>query len=113
MTRPMTSSIDQPAVRTDETTMGTLAVPPGDPFKDHLLAVLSLHDAPRAAAAPVPHYSGPPRLADHFLLVCALCGGRRAGGREMRGRGRRERADGEVKRQGRELKFLEGGQAVM
>ncbi|KAJ7882457.1 hypothetical protein B0H13DRAFT_2539360 [Mycena leptocephala] len=32
--------------------MGTLAVPPGDPFKDHLLAVLSLHHAPRAAAAP-------------------------------------------------------------
>jgi hypothetical protein len=25
--------------------MGTLAVPPGDPFKDHLLTVLSLHDA--------------------------------------------------------------------
>jgi hypothetical protein len=44
---------------TDETTMGTLAVPPGDPFKGHLLAVLSLHDAPRAAAAPVPRYSGP------------------------------------------------------
>jgi hypothetical protein len=39
--------------------MGTLAVPPGDPFKDHLLAVLGLHDAPRAAAVPVPRYSGP------------------------------------------------------
>jgi osomolarity two-component system sensor histidine kinase NIK1 len=33
--------------------------PPADPFKDHLLAVLSLHDAPRAAAAPIPRYSGP------------------------------------------------------
>ncbi|KAJ7800213.1 hypothetical protein B0H13DRAFT_2390540 [Mycena leptocephala] len=39
--------------------MSTLAVLPGDPFKDHLLAVLSLHDAPCAAAAPVPRYSGP------------------------------------------------------
>ncbi|KAJ7607821.1 hypothetical protein DFH06DRAFT_1018401, partial [Mycena polygramma] len=38
--------------------MGTLAPPP-DPFKDHLLAVLSLHDAPRGAASPVPRYSGP------------------------------------------------------
>ncbi|CAK5277952.1 unnamed protein product [Mycena citricolor] len=34
--------------------MGTLD---GDPFKDHLLAVLSLHDAPDAA--PIPRYHGP------------------------------------------------------
>jgi hypothetical protein len=39
--------------------MGTLAVPPGDPFKDHLLAILSLHDTPHAATAPVPCYSSP------------------------------------------------------
>ncbi|KAJ7929697.1 hypothetical protein B0H13DRAFT_2310334 [Mycena leptocephala] len=39
--------------------MGTLAVPLGDPFKDHLLAVLSPHDAPHAATATVPRYSGP------------------------------------------------------
>jgi hypothetical protein len=43
--------------------MGTLAVPPGDPSKDHLLAVLSLHDAPRAAAAR-PAIQRTPRLAD-------------------------------------------------
>jgi hypothetical protein len=43
--------------------MGTLAVPPSDPFKDHLLAILSLHDAPRAAAAPVPRYSGRARAS--------------------------------------------------
>ncbi|KAJ7800211.1 hypothetical protein B0H13DRAFT_2688436 [Mycena leptocephala] len=85
----MTSSIDQPAVRTDETTMGMLAVPPGDPFKDHLLAVLSLHDAPRAAAAPVPRYSGPPRLADHFLL------GGGAGASTTGGDGSRANAAGE------------------
>ncbi|KAJ7440356.1 hypothetical protein B0H11DRAFT_2293007 [Mycena galericulata] len=36
--------------------MGTLV---GDPFRDHLLAVLSLHDAPKAAAAPPPRYHGP------------------------------------------------------
>ncbi|KAJ7709424.1 hypothetical protein B0H16DRAFT_1631119, partial [Mycena metata] len=45
-------------------TMGTLVAQPNnndvdDAFKDHLLAVLSLHDAPRAAAAPIPRYSGP------------------------------------------------------
>jgi hypothetical protein len=39
--------------------MGTLAVPLGDPFKDHLLAVLIPHDAPRAATATVPRYRGP------------------------------------------------------
>ncbi|KAJ6566105.1 hypothetical protein B0H19DRAFT_706559 [Mycena capillaripes] len=40
--------------------MGTLyAPPPGDPFKDHLIAVLCLHDGPRGAAAPVARYSGP------------------------------------------------------
>ncbi|KAJ7906169.1 hypothetical protein B0H13DRAFT_2333745 [Mycena leptocephala] len=49
MTRPVTSSIDPISP--------TRLV--GDPFKDHLLAVLSLHDAPRAAAAPVPRYSSP------------------------------------------------------
>ncbi|KAJ7696653.1 hypothetical protein B0H16DRAFT_1484940 [Mycena metata] len=44
-------------------TMGTLVAQPNNDvdaaFKDHLLAVLSLHDAPRAAAAPIPRYSGP------------------------------------------------------
>ncbi|KAJ7717441.1 hypothetical protein B0H16DRAFT_1700968 [Mycena metata] len=45
-------------------TMGTLFAQPTNndvdaAFKDHLLAVLSLHDAPRAAAAPIPRYSGP------------------------------------------------------
>ncbi|KAF7333366.1 hypothetical protein MVEN_02352200 [Mycena venus] len=66
----MTSSVlflDQPTTTltptpstTTSNTMGTLPAPmPGDPFKDHLLAVLSLHDAPRGAAAPVPRYSGP------------------------------------------------------
>ncbi|KAJ7736685.1 hypothetical protein B0H16DRAFT_119083 [Mycena metata] len=44
--------------------MGTLVAQPNNndvdaAFKDHLLAVLSLHDAPRAAAAPIPRYSGP------------------------------------------------------
>ncbi|KAJ7736695.1 hypothetical protein B0H16DRAFT_1573589, partial [Mycena metata] len=44
--------------------MGTLFAQPTNndvdaAFKDHLLAVLSLHDAPRAAAAPIPRYSGP------------------------------------------------------
>ncbi|KAJ7740159.1 hypothetical protein B0H16DRAFT_59309 [Mycena metata] len=44
--------------------MGTLVAQPTNndvdaAFKDHLLAVLSLHDAPRAAAAPIPRYSGP------------------------------------------------------
>ncbi|KAJ7482781.1 hypothetical protein FB451DRAFT_1029932 [Mycena latifolia] len=34
--------------------MGTLVA---DPFKDHLLAVLSLHDAPKTA--PLPRYQGP------------------------------------------------------
>ncbi|KAJ7482772.1 hypothetical protein FB451DRAFT_1394072 [Mycena latifolia] len=34
--------------------MGTLVA---DPFKDHLLAVLSLHDAPKTA--PLPQYQGP------------------------------------------------------
>jgi hypothetical protein len=62
--------------------MGTLAVPPGDPFKDHLLAVLSLHDAPRAAAAPVPRYSGPRDWQTDAILrkVEALLSGRRATG---------------------------------
>ncbi|KAJ7619459.1 hypothetical protein FB45DRAFT_839951 [Roridomyces roridus] len=30
-----------------------------DPFKDHLLAVLSLNDAPKAANPPLPKYNGP------------------------------------------------------
>ncbi|KAJ7929688.1 hypothetical protein B0H13DRAFT_2652257 [Mycena leptocephala] len=64
--------------------MGTLAVPPGDPFKDHLLAVLSLHDPPppRAAAAPVPRYSGPRDWQTDAILrkVEALLSGRRATG---------------------------------
>ncbi|KAJ7226862.1 hypothetical protein GGX14DRAFT_299729, partial [Mycena pura] len=33
--------------------------PPGDPFKDHLLAVLSLVDAPPQASTPIPRYQGP------------------------------------------------------
>ncbi|KAJ7717451.1 hypothetical protein B0H16DRAFT_1740561 [Mycena metata] len=42
-------------------TMGTLVAQPNTTdvdaaFKDHLLAVLSLHDAPRAAAVPIPRY---------------------------------------------------------
>ncbi|KAJ7714307.1 hypothetical protein B0H14DRAFT_3901808 [Mycena olivaceomarginata] len=51
-----------PYTSTTSNTMGTSPAPPpppADPFKDHLLAVLSLHDAPRAAAAPIPRYSGP------------------------------------------------------
>ncbi|KAJ7736677.1 hypothetical protein B0H16DRAFT_1891897 [Mycena metata] len=41
--------------------MSTLVAQPNNndvdaAFKDHLLAVLSLHDAPRAAAAPIPRY---------------------------------------------------------
>ncbi|KAJ7833181.1 hypothetical protein B0H13DRAFT_2111321 [Mycena leptocephala] len=40
--------------------MDTLPIPsPGDPFKDHLLAVLCLHDGPSGAGGPVPRYSGP------------------------------------------------------
>ncbi|KAJ7021492.1 hypothetical protein C8F04DRAFT_1314187 [Mycena alexandri] len=74
---------DTPSLRLyTPTTMGTLVAPPppipdsaeglltgalngtrdmeaATSFKDHLLAVLSLHDAPRAAAAPIPRYSGP------------------------------------------------------
>ncbi|KAJ7040480.1 hypothetical protein C8F04DRAFT_1253784 [Mycena alexandri] len=80
---PAAADADAPCLRLDTpTTMGTLVAPPlplsdsseglltgalngardmeaATSFKDHLLAVLSLHDAPRAAAAPIPRYSGP------------------------------------------------------
>ncbi|KAJ7021836.1 hypothetical protein C8F04DRAFT_1273247 [Mycena alexandri] len=38
---------------------GTRDMEAATSFKDHLLAVLSLHDALRATVAPIPRYSGP------------------------------------------------------
>ncbi|KAF7290756.1 hypothetical protein MIND_01316400 [Mycena indigotica] len=53
--------------------------PPGDPFKDHLLAVLSLYDAPAQASIPVPRYHGPRDWQTDAILrkVEALLGARK------------------------------------
>ncbi|KAJ6510922.1 hypothetical protein C8R45DRAFT_965573 [Mycena sanguinolenta] len=64
--------------------MGTLFSPAPDPFKDHLLAVLSLHDAPRGAAAPVPRYSGPRDWQTDAILRKVEALMRRAPGSSMK-----------------------------
>ncbi|KAJ6632271.1 hypothetical protein B0H10DRAFT_1771599 [Mycena sp. CBHHK59/15] len=46
--------------------MGTLVPPAPDPFKDHLVALLSLHDAP--PSTPLPRYAGPPDWQTDAIL---------------------------------------------
>ncbi|KAJ7060583.1 hypothetical protein C8F01DRAFT_1253911 [Mycena amicta] len=52
---------------------------PGDPFKDHLLAILSLYDTPAQASSPIPRYHGPRDWQTDAILrkVEALLGARK------------------------------------
>ncbi|KAJ7074815.1 hypothetical protein C8F01DRAFT_1243023 [Mycena amicta] len=52
---------------------------PGDPFKDHLLAILSLYDTPAQASSPIPRYQGPRDWQTDAILrkVEALLGARK------------------------------------